>query len=103
MVVNPAKHAVTVAIALTLVIGLIYALAFVARKFKNTQLINKDLKIEAIMHLNNKVKLMIVNVAAQRILLGVTADAVNNLATLTSFKQISEQQDDCKQCSKDSC
>jgi flagellar protein FliO/FliZ len=83
MAVNPAQqHAATISVALIFVVAVIYLLAFLIKKFKNNSLLNKDLKIESVMHLSNKVKLMIVRVADQKILLGVTGDSVNKLCDL---------------------
>jgi len=90
---NPAKHSSTVILALSLVLALIYGLAFLAKKFKSNKLINRDLNIESIVHLNTKVKLMIVNIADQRMLLGVTADSVNKLCDLMVFKKIADAKD----------
>lgn len=92
---NPAKHTFTVLLSLGLVLCLIYGLAFLAKKFKANKFITKNLDIESVIHLNSKVKLMIVNVADQRILLGVASDSVNKLCDLESFKKLT--------CSKDGC
>jgi flagellar biogenesis protein FliO len=112
MLFNPAKHSITVATALAGVIALIYGLAFLAKKLKANNFINKDLNIESVMHLNNKIKLMIVNIANERILLGVTHDSVTKLSDLVSFKksiELNHDNDDDgdsygrERCLKDSC
>jgi flagellar protein FliO/FliZ len=65
-----------------LVVAIILALAFVARRFNVTQAGNGQLKVVASMSAGAKEKIMVIDVAGEQFLLGVTAHNINQLGKL---------------------
>jgi flagellar protein FliO/FliZ len=69
-------------LSLMLVVAIILALAFVARRFNVTQAGNGQLKVVASMNAGAKEKIMVIDVAGEQFLLGVTAHNINQLGKL---------------------
>ena len=75
-----ASHLASVAVGLLLILGLIFALAWVVKRFNQGGMFNNSaIKIVAAIPLGTRERLMVVDVAGQQILLGVTATQVNTL------------------------
>jgi len=73
---------VSVFLSLLVVIAIIFALAYVMRRFNVAQAGNGQMKVVASMMAGNKEKIMVVEVGDEQYLLGITAHNINHLATL---------------------
>ncbi|TGG95967.1 flagellar biosynthetic protein FliO [Natronospirillum operosum] len=74
---------VTVILGLLVVIGLIFAFAWVVRRFNGSTTVNgRAIKVLAVTPLGAKEKLVLVAVGQQQLLLGVTAHQVTRLLEL---------------------
>ena len=70
------------------IISLIFLLAFLLKKFRGTTILgSKDIVLKGSVMIGNKEKLLLVDVADQRLLLGVTS---HNIQTLLVLKQQAE-------------
>ncbi|WP_338063723.1 flagellar biosynthetic protein FliO [Alteromonas flava] len=69
-------------LSLLVVIGIIFALAYVMRRFNVAHTGNGDLKVVASMVAGTKERVMVVEVGDEQYLLGVTAHNISHLATL---------------------
>jgi flagellar protein FliO/FliZ len=75
---------VSIFLSLLLVIGVVFMLAFLMRRFNVTQSGTSNLKVVASMMAGTKERVMVIEVAGVQHLLGVTAHNINHLATLTT-------------------
>lgn len=75
---------VSIFLSLLLVIGVVFMLAFLMRRFNVTQSGTSNLKVVASMMAGSKERVMVIEVAGEQYLLGVTAHNINHLATLTT-------------------
>jgi flagellar protein FliO/FliZ len=75
---------VSIFLSLLLVIGVVFMLAFLMRRFNVTQSGTSNLKVVASMMAGAKERVMVIEVAGEQHLLGVTAHNINHLATLTT-------------------
>jgi flagellar protein FliO/FliZ len=75
---------VSIFLSLLLVIGVVFMLAFIMRRFNVTQSGTSNLKVVASMMAGAKERVMVVEVAGEQYLLGVTAHNINHLATLAT-------------------
>lgn len=75
---------VSIFLSLLLVIGVVFMLAFLMRRFNVTQSGTANLKVVASMMAGTKERVMVIEVAGVQHLLGVTAHNINHLATLTT-------------------
>lgn len=74
------SHLASVALGLVLVVALILVLAWFMRRFNQGGIFNNSaIKIMAAMPLGTRERLLVVDVAGQQILLGVTATQINTL------------------------
>ncbi|MEM0910048.1 MAG: flagellar biosynthetic protein FliO [Pseudomonadota bacterium] len=73
---------ISILLSLCLVIGIIFSLAWLARRFNVAQAGNGQLKIVASMLAGGKEKIMVIEVGDEQHLLGVTAHNINHLAKL---------------------
>ncbi|WP_315853219.1 flagellar biosynthetic protein FliO [Alteromonas oceanisediminis] len=73
-----------------MVIGIIFALAYVMRRFNVTQAGSGQMKIVASMMAGTKERVVVVEVGSEQFLLGVTAHNINHLATLSEPLKKSE-------------
>ena len=80
-ITNPASIA-SIFLSLLVVIGIIFALAYVMRRFNVTQAGSGQMKVVASMVAGTKERLMVIEVGEEQYLLGITAHNVNHLATL---------------------
>lgn len=71
-------------LSLLLVIGVVLLLAFIMRRFNVTQSGNANLKVVASMMAGAKERVMVIEVAGEQHLLGITAHNINHLATLST-------------------
>jgi flagellar protein FliO/FliZ len=69
-------------LSLLLVVAIIFALAYLARRFNVTQAGNGQLKVVASMAAGTKEKIMVIEVGGEQFLLGVTAHNINQLGKL---------------------
>ncbi|MBF7072379.1 flagellar biosynthetic protein FliO [Glaciecola sp. MH2013] len=69
-------------LSLLLVIAIIFAFAFIARRFNVTQAGNGQMKVVASMSAGAKEKIMVIDVGGEQFLLGVTAHNINQLGKL---------------------
>jgi flagellar protein FliO/FliZ len=67
-----------------LVIGVVFMLAFLMRRFNVTQSGTSNLKVVASMMAGAKERVMVIEVAGEQHLIGVTAHNINHLATLST-------------------
>lgn len=75
-------------LGLLFVIGIIAALAWAYRRFGNlSYLANHQIRLESVLTLGNKEKLVIVRTGQRRLLLGVTASQINALLELEAKKE----------------
>lgn len=84
---NTASSASSIAsifLSLLVVVGIIFALAYVMRRFNVAHTGNGDMKVVASMVAGTKERLMVVEVGDEQYLLGITAHNINHLATLPS-------------------
>lgn len=78
---NPSSI-LSIFLSLLLVVAIIFALAYVARRFNVTQAGNGQLKVVASMSAGAKEKILVVDVGGEQFLLGVTAHNINQLGKL---------------------
>ena len=69
-------------LSLLLVIAIIFAFAFIARRFNVTQAGNGQMKVVASMTAGAKEKIMVVDVGGEQFLIGITAHNINQLGKL---------------------
>jgi flagellar protein FliO/FliZ len=75
---------VSIFLSLLLVIGVVFILAFLMRRFNVTQPGTANIKIVASMMAGAKERVIVVEVAGEQHLLGITAHNINMLATLST-------------------
>lgn len=75
---------VSIFLSLLLVIGVVFMLAFIMRRFNVTQSGTSNLKVVASMMAGAKERVMVIEVAGEQYLLGVTSHNINHLATLST-------------------
>ena len=75
---------VSIFLSLLLVIGVVFMLAFLMRRFNVTQSGTSNLKVVASMMAGAKERVMVIEVAGEQHLLGITAHNINHLATLSN-------------------
>jgi flagellar protein FliO/FliZ len=73
---------ISIFLSLLLVIAIIFALAYIMRRFNVTQAGNGQMKVVASMMAGAKEKIMVIEVGDEQHLIGVTAHNINHLATL---------------------
>jgi flagellar protein FliO/FliZ len=73
---------VSIFLSLLLVIGIVFALAYVMRQFNVTQSGSSQLKIVASMMAGSKERVIVIDVGGEQHLLGITAHNINHLAKL---------------------
>ena len=78
---NPSSI-LSIFLSLLLVVAIIFALAFIARRFNVTQAGNGQLKVIASMAAGAKEKIMVVDVGGEQFLIGITAHNINQLGKL---------------------
>jgi flagellar protein FliO/FliZ len=75
---------VSIFLSLLLVIGVVFILAFLMRRFNVTQSGTSQLKVVASMMAGAKERVLVIEVAGEQHLLGITAHNINHLATLST-------------------
>ena len=75
---------VSIFLSLLLVIGVVFMWAFIRRRFNVTQSGTSNMKVVASMMAGTKERVMVIEVAGEQHLLGITAHNINHLATLTT-------------------
>lgn len=75
---------VSIFLSLLLVIGVVFLLAFLMRRFNVTQSGTSNLKVVASMMAGAKERVLVIEVGGEQHLLGVTAHNINHLATLST-------------------
>jgi flagellar protein FliO/FliZ len=75
---------VSIFLSLILVIAIIFALAYLMRRFNVTQAGNGQMKVVASMMAGPKEKVMVIEVGGEQHMLGITAHNINHLATLST-------------------
>jgi flagellar protein FliO/FliZ len=75
---------VSIFLSLLLVIGVVFILAFLMRRFNVTQSGTSNLRVVASMMAGAKERVLVIEVAGEQHLLGVTAHNINHLATLST-------------------
>jgi flagellar protein FliO/FliZ len=75
---------VSIFLSLLLVIGIVFMLAFLMRRFNVTQSGTSNIKIVASMMAGTKERVLVIEVAGEQHLLGITAHNINHLATLST-------------------
>ncbi len=78
---NPSSI-LSIFLSLLLVVAIIFALAFIARRFNVTQAGNGQLKVVASMAAGAKEKIMVIDVGGEQFLIGITAHNINQLGKL---------------------
>jgi len=78
---NPSSI-LSIFLSLLLVVAIIFALAFIARRFTVTQAGNGQLKVVASMAAGAKEKIMVIDVGGEQFLIGITAHNINQLGKL---------------------
>lgn len=73
---------VSIFLSLLLVIGIVFALAYVMRQFNVTQSGSSQLKVVASMMAGSKERVIVIDVGGEQHLLGITAHNINHLAKL---------------------
>ncbi|GLR70721.1 flagellar biosynthetic protein FliO [Agaribacter marinus] len=73
---------ISIFLSLLFVIAIIFALAYLMRRFNVTQAGNGQMRVVASMMAGAKEKVMVIEVGDEQHLLGVTAHNINHLATL---------------------
>lgn len=76
---------VSIFLSLLLVIGVVFILAFLMRRFNVTQSSTSNLKVVASMMAGAKERVLVIEVAGEQHLLGVTAHNISHLATLSTL------------------
>ena len=95
---NPSSI-LSIFLSLLLVVAIIFALAFIARRFNVTQAGNGQLKVVASMAAGAKEKIMVVDVGGEQFLLGVTAHNINQLGKLENPIETANTNKDTSQTS----
>ncbi len=85
---NPSSI-LSIFLSLLLVVAIIFALAFIARRLNVTQAGNGQLKVVASMAAGAKEKIMVVDVGGEQFLIGITAHNINQLGKLENPLQTS--------------
>ena len=80
-ITNPTSIA-SIFLSLLVVVGIIFALAYVMRRFNVTHAGSGQMKVVASMVAGTKERLMVVEVGDEQYLLGITSHSINHLATL---------------------
>jgi flagellar protein FliO/FliZ len=75
---------VSIFLSLLLVIGVVFMLAFLMRRFNVTQSGTSNIKVVASMMAGAKERVLVIEVAGEQHLLGITAHNINHLATLSN-------------------
>jgi flagellar protein FliO/FliZ len=75
---------VSIFLSLLLVIGVVFMLAFLMRRFNVTQSGTSNIKVVASMMAGAKERVLVIEVAGEQHLLGITAHNINHLATLST-------------------
>jgi flagellar protein FliO/FliZ len=75
---------VSIFLSLLLVIGVVFILAFLMRRFNVTQSGASNIKVVASMMAGAKERVLVIEVAGEQHLLGITAHNINHLATLST-------------------
>ncbi len=75
---------VSIFLSLLLVIGVVFMLAFLMRRFNVTQSGTSNIKVVASMMAGAKERVIVIEVGGEQHLLGITAHNINHLVTLTS-------------------
>jgi len=75
---------VSIFLSLLLVIGVVFMLAFLMRRFNVTQSGTSNIKVVASMMAGAKERVLVIEVAGEQHLLGITAHNINHLATLAT-------------------
>jgi flagellar protein FliO/FliZ len=73
---------VSILLSLFVVIAMIFAVAFVMRRFNVTQSGSSDLKSVATMMVGTKERIMVIEVGDEQHLVGITATSINHLSKL---------------------
>ena len=76
---------VSIFLSLLLVIGVVFILVFLMRRFNVTQSGTSNLKVVASMMAGAKERVLVIEVAGEQHLLGVTAHNISHLATLSTL------------------
>ena len=76
---------VSIFLSLLLVIGVVFMLAFLMRRFNVTQSGTSNIKVVASMMAGAKERVLVIEVAGEQHLLGITAHNINHLATLSTL------------------
>ena len=71
-------------LSLLLVVGVVFMLAFIMRRFNVTHSGSAQLKVVASMMAGTRERVMVIEVAGEQHLLGITAHNINHLAKLTT-------------------
>lgn len=81
-VVSSTQHLTQVFVTLLLVVGLIFALAWLLKKLGNGSLVaNSHIKLVANMPLGTRERIALIEVGGKQMLLGITAQQINHLHT----------------------
>jgi len=80
---NPSSI-VSIFLSLLLVVAVVFMLAYLMRRFNVTQSGTSNLKVVASMMAGAKERVMVIEVAGEQHLLGITAHNINHLATLST-------------------
>tara|TARA_B110000503_G_C7119946_1_gene402026 strand:+ start:912 stop:1418 length:507 start_codon:yes stop_codon:yes gene_type:complete len=75
---------VSIFLSLLLVIGVVFMLAYLMRRFNVTQSGTSNIKVVASMMAGAKERVIVIEVAGEQHLLGITAHNINHLVTLSS-------------------
>jgi flagellar protein FliO/FliZ len=75
---------VSIFLSLLLVIGVVFMLAFLMRRFNVTQSGTSNIKVVASMMAGSKERVIVIEVAGEQHLLGITAHNINHLVTLSN-------------------
>jgi flagellar protein FliO/FliZ len=75
---------VSIFLSLLLVIGVVFMLAFLMRRFNVTQSGTSNIKVVASMMAGAKERVIVIEVAGEQHLLGITAHNINHLVTLSN-------------------
>ena len=80
--VTSTSSLISVFLSLMVVIAIIFALAYIVRRFNVAQAGNGQMRVVASMMAGSKEKVMVIEVGDEQHLLGITAHNINHLATL---------------------
>ncbi len=80
-ITNPTS-VVSIFLSLLLVVGIIFALAYIMRRFNVTHAGNGQMKVVSSMMAGAKEKVMVIQVGDEQHLIGVTANNINHLGKL---------------------